>query len=182
MKEVRDNTPDNTIFLADSGSNCVWALHYLPVHKHGGYFPTHSLGSMGASICSAIGVKLSKPDNPVICICGDGAFLMYGNEITTAEQFNVPVIWIILNDSKYSLPSFSMQKQFNRTIGVQLRKTNFAKLAEVYNIKGYRVESPGELPQILAEAIALKKPVVIDVVIDPNEAPPVGKRKLNPGD
>lgn len=180
MQEIRDNAPDNTVFLADSGAHWAWAMHYLPVHHGGGFYPTLGLGSMGASICSAIGVKLSKPDHPVICICGDGSFLMYGNEITTAEQFNIPVIWIIFNDSKYSLPSFSMKKQYNRTIGVDFRKINFSNLAEVFNVKGYRVEKPGDIHRILKEAIDLNKPVVIDAVIDTNEFPPVGKRKLNP--
>ncbi|MFA4853023.1 MAG: thiamine pyrophosphate-binding protein, partial [Bacteroidales bacterium] len=177
MKEVRDNTPGNTIFLADSGSHCAWAMHYLPIYHGGGFYPAISLGSMGASICSSIGVKLTKPGNPVICICGDGSFLMYGNEIATAEQFNIPVIWVILNDSKYSMPAFSSKKMYDRTIGVKLSKTNFSKLAEAFNVKGYRVERPGELPEILTEAIALNKPVVIDVVIDPDEIPPIGQRK-----
>jgi acetolactate synthase-1/2/3 large subunit len=178
MKEIRENTPDNTIFLADSGSHWAWAMHYLPIYNGGGFYPTIGLASMGASICSSIGVKLSKPENPVICICGDGSFLMYGNEVTTAQQYNIPVIWIILNDSKYNLPAVSLQKMFNRSIGIELNVINFSKLAEVFNIKGYRVEKPNELPQVLAEAITLKKPVVIDVIIDPNEMPPLGQRKL----
>ncbi len=182
MKELRANAPDNTIFLADSGAHWAWVMHYIPIYAGGGFYPTLGLGSMGASVCSSIGVKLSKPDNPVICICGDGSFLMYGNEIATAEQFSISVIWVILNDAKYSMPAFSMVKQFNRTIGVELSKTNFSKLAEVYNVQGYRVEHPDELPKIFAEAIALNKPVVIDVVIDPDEIPPVGKRKLSAAD
>ncbi len=178
MKEIRENTPDNTIFLADSGAHWAWAMHYLSVYPGGGFYPTLGLGSMGASICSAIGVQMAKPGQPVVCICGDGSFLMFGNEIATAEQFNIPVIWIILNDSKYSLPELSLKKMFNRTIGVKLNEVNFMKFAEVFNIKGYRVEKPGELTTVLSEAIASKKPVVIDVVIDQNEMPPVGRRKL----
>ncbi len=180
MKEIRDNTPDNTLFLADSGAHWAWAMHYLPVHHGGGFYPTLGLGSMGASICSAIGVKLGKPDHPVVCICGDGSFLMYGNEITTAEHYNIPVIWVILNDARYNLPAFSMKKQYNRTIGVDFRKVDFSKLSEVFGVKGIRIEKPGELAAHLGEAIRLNKPVVMDVIIDPDEIPPVGKRKLNP--
>jgi acetolactate synthase I/II/III large subunit len=178
MKAIRDHAPADTIFLADSGSHWAWAMHYLSIGKGGNFFPTIGLGAMGASICSAIGVKISKPETPVICICGDGSFLMSGNEIATAEQFNVPVIWIILNDSRYNLPEFSIKKMFNRKIGVKLSETNFSKLAEAYNVKGYRVENPNELSRVLTEALALNKPVVIDVVIDPDEIPPIGQRKL----
>lgn len=180
FKELREDSPDSTLFLADSGAHWAWAMHYLPVHKGGGFYPTLGLGSMGASICSAIGVKLGKPEHPVICICGDGSFMMYGNEVTTAEHYSIPVIWIILNDSRYNLPAISMKKQYNRTIGVEFKKIDFSKLAEVYGIKGYKVEKPGDLKKALQEAFTLNSPVVIDAVIDPEEIPPVGKRKLNP--
>lgn len=178
MKELRYCTPENTVFLSDSGSNCVWGLHYIPIYPGGGYYPTHGLGSMGASICSSIGVKLSKPDNPVVCVCGDGSFLMYGNEVATAAQLDIPVIWVILNDSKYNLPAFSLQMMFDRTIGVDLLKVDFSKLAEIYNIKGFRVEKPDDLHEVFIKAVEINKPVIIDVVIDPEEIPPVGKRKL----
>lgn len=181
MKEIRDHAPADTIFLADSGSHWAWAMHYLSIGKGGGFFPTLNLGAMGASICSSIGVKISKPESPVICICGDGAFLMSGSEIATAEQFNIAVIWIVLNDSRYNMSEFSLNKMYNRNIGVKLSDTNFSKLAEAYNVKGYRVENPGELAGVLTEALSLKRPVVIDVVIDPNEIPPIGNRKLIAG-
>jgi acetolactate synthase I/II/III large subunit len=176
MKEIRDNTPDNTIFLADSGSHWAWAMHYLPVYEGGDFYPTLSLGAMGASICSSMGVKLAKPDQPVVCICGDGSFLMNGNEIATAEQFNIPVIWVILNDSRYSMPAVSSQMIYGRTIGVHMSKTNFSKVAEAYNIRGFNVEHPGQLQKVLAEIIALKIPAVIDVIIDTDEVPPTGNR------
>ena len=176
MKEIRDNTPDNAIFLADSGSHWAWAMHYLPVYPGGDFYPTLSLGAMGASICSAMGVKLAKTENPVICICGDGSFLMNGNEIATAEQYNIPVIWVILNDSRYSMPAISSQMIYNRTIGVHFSKTDFSKLAEAYNIKGYKIEKPGELPLFIKEAIELKIPAIMDVYIDTDEIPPVGNR------
>lgn len=178
MKELTDIAPDNTIFLADSGSHWAWAMHYLPICKNGGFYPAIGLGSMGASICSSIGVKLGKPKNTIICICGDGSFLMNGIEITTAEQFNIPVIWVILNDSKYNMPEKSLKKMFNRTIGVTLSNTNFSKVAEALNVKGYRVENPNDLQSIFAEALTLNKPVVIDVLIDSEEVAPFGQRKL----
>lgn len=176
MREIRENTPDDTIFLADSGSHWAWAMHYLPVYPGGNFFPTLSLGSMGASICSSMGVKIAKPKNPVVCICGDGSFIMNGNEIVTAEQYNLPVIWIILNDSRYSMPAVSSKIIYNRTIGVDFNKIYFSKVAEAFNIKGYTVEKPGELPKILSEAISSNKPAVIDVFIDSTEIPPVGNR------
>ncbi|MFO7999997.1 MAG: thiamine pyrophosphate-binding protein [Marinilabilia sp.] len=178
MKEISDSTPENTLFLADSGSHCVWALHYLPVRRGGGFYPNQSLGAMGASICASMGVKLSKPEHPVICICGDGSFLMSGNEIATAGQLQIPVVWIILNDSKYNLPALSLKKMFNREVGVELNQTDFSAFAKALNVEGYRIEKPGELEGILDEVLKSNQPAVIDVVIDSDEVPPIGARKL----
>jgi acetolactate synthase-1/2/3 large subunit len=178
LKEVKETVPDNTFFLADSSSHWAWAIHYLSIGTAGNFFPTLGLGAMGASISSAIGVKLSNPDNPVICICGDGSFLMGGNEIATAAQYRIPVIWIIFNDSRYSMPEASIKKMFNRTIGVSLGKTDFSKMAEALNVKGYRVDSPKAFAMALKEALLLNKPVVIDAIIDQGEMPPIGQRKL----
>ena len=179
MKEIRARVPDHALFLADSGAHCVWALHYLPVYPGGSFYPNQSLGAMGASICASMGVKLAKPENPVVCVCGDGAFLMSGNEIATAGQLNIPVIWVILNDSRYNLPAFSMKKQFNRTAGVDMNPTDFSVFAGALGVKGYRVAHPEELVGALEEAVSNGQPAVIDVVIDPDEAPPIGARKLN---
>jgi len=178
MKEISDSMPENTLFLADSGSHCVWALHYLPVRRGGSFYPNQSLGAMGASICASMGVKLSKPEHPVVCICGDGSFLMNGNEIATAGQFQIPVIWIILNDAKYNLPALSVKKMFNREVGVELNQTDFSEFAKALKVKGYRVEEPGKVGRILNEVLKNNQPAVIDVAIDPDEVPPIGARKL----
>lgn len=175
---IREQAPENTVFLADSSSHWAWAMHYLRIGQDGSFFPTLGLGAMGASISSAIGIKLSSPGSPVICICGDGSFHMGGNEIATAAEFNIPVIWIVFNDSCYSMPQASIKKMFNRTIGVELGKTDFAKMAESVGVKGFRVDSRDSFSNALAAALALSQPVVIDVLIDTSEIPPIGQRKL----
>lgn len=175
---LRELAPQNTVFLADSSSHWAWAMHYLSIGKTGNFFPTLGLGAMGASISSAIGIKLSVPEAPVVCICGDGSFHMGGNEIATAAQFDIPVIWIVFNDSCYSMPQASIKKMFNRTIGVELGKTDFAKMAESVGVKGFRVDSRDSFSNALAEALTIDQPVVIDVLIDASEIPPLGQRKL----
>lgn len=175
---VREMAPDNTAFLADSSSHWAWAMHYLSIGTEGSFYPTLGLGAMGASISSAIGIKLKSPETPVICICGDGSFHMGGNEIATAGQYNIPVIWIVFNDSCYSMPKASIKKMFNRTTGVELGKTNFAKMAESVGVKGYRVDDREAFSKALSEALTINEPVVIDVLIDAAEIPPIGQRKL----
>ncbi|WP_010665400.1 thiamine pyrophosphate-binding protein [Marinilabilia salmonicolor] len=175
---VKELAPDNTLFLADSSSHWAWAMHYLSIGENGNFFPTLGLGAMGASISSAIGIKLSQPKAPVICICGDGSFLMGGNEVATAGQYHIPVIWIVFNDSRYSMPEASIKKMFNRTIGVELGSTDFAKMAKSMGVRGFKVDNRATFYDALSEAIKINEPVVIDVLIDSSEIPPIGQRKL----
>ncbi|PWD99106.1 thiamine pyrophosphate-binding protein [Marinilabilia rubra] len=179
---VNKISSDNTLFLADSSSHWAWSMHYLKIKKNGNFYPTLGLGAMGASIGSAIGIKLSRNDNPVVCICGDGSFLMGGNEVATAGQFNIPVIWIVFNDSRYGMPEASIKRMYNRTIGVSLSDTNFAKMAESMGVTGFRVDNSHDFARAYKDALALGQPVVIDVLIDKTEIPPIGKRKLIPED
>lgn len=181
MKELRDSTPDNTIFLADSGSHWGWATHNLPIYKNGMFFPSLGLGSMGAGICSAIGIRLSSLDAPVVCICGDGSFQMNGNEIGTAAYYKIPVIWIIMNDGRYNMPFYGTIRLYGRGEEMcDLMKVDFVRFASSFGIKGYCVKKPGELTDVMSNVLSLKEPAVIDVHIDKNIIAPVGNR-LNYG-
>ncbi len=175
IKEVRDNTPANTIFVSDAGQHAQWVQHYLPIYEEGEYYSKQNFSSMGYGVCASIGIKLAKPKKPVICFCGDAGFQMNGNEIATAKQFNIPVIWIILNDSRWGMPYYGMLDIFGRTDHCDLPNADFAIVAKGLGIDGYTVTKPNELPTIIKESLAIKKPVVIDVKIDPNERVPFYK-------
>ncbi len=179
LKELREHTPDSTLFLGDSSAHWCWMNHYLPIFKGGMYYPTQGLGSMGTGIASAIGIKLAKPHHPVVCICGDGSFLMHGNEVATAVHYAIAVIWIIFNDQRYAMPFIGTEKLYGpgrAESSCSLPAIDFVKVAEGYGAKAYQVTSPGQIADILKEALALNKPVVIDVKINTQEIPPLGER------
>lgn len=184
MRELRDSTPDETIFLGDSGSHWGWVTHNIPIYKGGKFFPILGLGSMGTAICSSMGIKLVESDVPVICVCGDGCFQMSGSEISTAAKHKIPVIWIIMNDGCYNMPLFGIKNMYGRGMETCiLCVSDFVKFANSFGIKGYCVEKPGELTKIMPEVLALKEPVVIDVHTDPSVVAPVGRRlKYNPNE
>ncbi|MBP7654389.1 hypothetical protein KA977_13265, partial [Candidatus Dependentiae bacterium] len=107
----------------------------------------------------------------VVSITDNACFLTNGMEISTAVNYDIPVIWIIQNNVKSSLidptrqKSLSHQSQFSGICS----EINFCKIAEGLGAAGYQISKPGELKQILPEAISLNKPVVIDCLIDPDE-------------
>jgi acetolactate synthase-1/2/3 large subunit len=174
MRDLQECLPDDAILFSDVGNNLLWTLHYLRMSRPGSYIAPFGLLTMGYATAAAIGGKLAAPDRPVIANVGDGCFFMNGMEVATAVNYNVPVIWIVHNNAQLGLihtfQSFSVGED---TILTRFRRADFAGVARALGANGYVVERPGELKKVLPEALAAKRPAVIDCIIDPSEKPPV---------
>ncbi len=178
MSDIRKAVPDDSIFFIDIGNNLAWALHYLPIIKPGTFFAALGFSCMGYGVAGSIGGKLAAKERPVIAIVGDGGFLMNGMELATAVNYNIAVIWIVLNDSGLGMVRHGqrMSSQAMETSHAFV-EVDFAKLAESLGAIGVRIDKPGQLDQqLMQRLIAMNKPVVIDVLIDPDELPPIGSR------
>ena len=92
--------PPNATVCTDSGTCMFWAFQGIPVRRPGTFFATIDFAPMGCGIAGAIGVALARPDERVVCIAGDGAFLMHGTEVSTAVAQGISVTWIVLNDGR----------------------------------------------------------------------------------
>jgi len=178
MIDIRKAVPDESIFFVDIGNNLAWALHYLPVIRPGTFFAALGFSCMGYGVAGSIGGKLAAKNRPVIAIVGDGGFLMNGMELSTAVNYNIAVIWIVLNDSGLGMVRHGQRASSNAMeISHSYDEVNFASLAESLGAVGIRIDKPGQLDQALMDdVIAMNKPVVIDVIIDPDEVPPIGSR------
>jgi len=174
IKELQESLPDDAILFVDVGNSLCWTIHYMKFERPDSFIIPFGLLAMGYGISAAIGGKLASGKRPVICIAGDGCFMMNGMEVATAVNYNIPVVWIIQNNSKlglvHDLQSFSLGKD---NVATTFKQVNVAKIAEGLGAVSYRVEKPGGLKKILPEAIALEKPVVIDCIIEPDEIPPL---------
>jgi acetolactate synthase-1/2/3 large subunit len=195
MKELSLRCPPNTRFLADTGNSMIWAVHYLqPFNRRAGRRPeaapaaskerrsgtanwlrtTMDFAPMGWAIGAAIGIARGNPNNPVVCITGDGSYLMSGQEITTAVQEQLPVVFVILNDSAYGMVMHGQRLAGAEPIAFELPGVDYALMAEAVGADGYIIESPADLEQLDFGAILNRKgPTVVDVRIDREEVPPM---------
>lgn len=187
MEELPKLFPPHTRYLADTGASFAWATHYLhPFDRRiagkrdakGGLFRAClEFASMGWAIGSAIGVALAEPGTPVVCLTGDGSMLMSGQEITVAIQEQLPVIYIILNDSGYGMVRHGQRLTGAEQIGVDLPDVDFAAMAKAMGVESYVIESPEDLTAIDGRALGKRSgPTLLDVRIDPTEVPPIGMR------
>ncbi len=183
MRVIQDTLPKDkeTHIFIDAG-NCVgWSNHYLEVQRPWSIYSSLSMGPMGFAVGAVVGGKFGRPDATCICITGDGAFMMHGAEVSTARQYNVGAIWIVLNDNNLGMVSQGMNHFFPGTPKVyteiyELGNPDLVKFAEGLGAKAYRVNNPAQAKTALQKAIkdakANKCPQVIIADIDALPVPP----------
>lgn len=182
MKCINDNEKlrlGGHIFL-DSGNSTHWAWHYLELDPPVQFHVSSTIGPMGFGTAGAIGGKIGDPDKICVAITGDGGFMMQGNEVSTAAQYNVGVIWVILYDNDLNMISQGMNQFFPEPSVwknyYQLGKPDLVKFASGLGADTYEVRSPEEMRRAFAEAIEKadtdNKPQAIVVYINTDEIPP----------
>ncbi|MBI4063175.1 MAG: thiamine pyrophosphate-binding protein [Elusimicrobia bacterium] len=178
IRDLQEALPEEAVLFVDSGNTTLWALHYLMVQKPKSFFHNWGdFGAMGYGVACPIGAKLAAPQRPVFAFVGDGAFGMLGMEVSTAVTYNIPVVWIVLNDGRYNTVYHGQQLQYRgRTIATEFHSMDIAKIAEALGAVGVRVDKPGRMQDVIPGLLKLGRPCVIDVPIDPDEVPPIHSR------
>ena len=187
MHDLPKLFPSHTRYLMDVGNSFAWGTHYLhPFDRRmAGNRQLHSplfsacfdFASMGWAIGSAVGTALAVPDTPVVCITGDGSWLMSAQELTVAIEERLCVIFIIINDSAYGMVRHGQLLTGAELTAHHLAPVNFCAMAESMGAYGSIVYSPKHLNQLDIDAICRRKgPTLLDVRIDPDEAPPIAMR------
>lgn len=186
MQEINNRFPTNTRFFADTGNSMVWAIHYLqPIDRRTksrgracGLFRTAlEFSSMGWAIGAAIGSAIAYRHGPVVCITGDGSFLMNGAELTVAVAEGLAVIFVILNDSALGMVKHGQLLSGAERVAYELPKVNYAAIARAMGANAYIIESPQDFADMdFASMCQGSGPTVLDVRIDTDEVPPIQLR------
>ena len=132
-------------------------------------FTPLDFGLVGFSFACGLGVKIVSPDRPVISLMGDGGFGMTISELSTAVQYNINTVTIVMNNKSWGAEK-SYQRDFygKRYIGADIDSPPFAKIAELYGAKGFNIEKISDLKDAVLQALKCEKPVVINVEVDPD--------------
>jgi acetolactate synthase I/II/III large subunit len=146
--------------------------------QFGGLFrASMEYASMGWAIGASIGTALGAPDQPVVCITGDGSVLMAGQELTVAVQEGLPVTFVILNDSSLGMVKHGQRMAKAEAVGFEIAEVDFAACARAMGAQGYVIESMDDFQGLDIDEICHRQgPTVLDVRIDAEEEPPIGSR------
>jgi acetolactate synthase-1/2/3 large subunit len=128
---------------------------------------------MGYGTPAAIAAKLVHPERTVVCFAGDGCFLMTGQELATAAQYQLPVIWIVVNNGMYGTIRMHQERDYpSRVVGTELRNPDFAALARAYGGHGEVVERTADFPDAFRRAQAAGTLALIDLRVAPEAVTP----------
>ncbi len=187
MKELSELFPANTRYLADTGNSVAWAVHYLqPFDRrssnrrsiNGGLFRTSiEFATMGWAIGAAVGTSLGYLDGPVVCITGDGSFLMSGQELTVAVAERLSIVFIVLNDHALGMVKHGQRLTGAEQVGFELPAVDFSAMAKAQGAEAFTIHSPEDLHTLDIKAICSRQgPTLLDIHIDPEEVPPMKVR------
>ena len=175
IKEIMETVDEDTIMTTDVGQNQMWMAHYYLSKKPRTFLSSGGLGTMGFGFPAAIGAKIAMPESDVVAVCGDGGFLMVSQDLATIKEYDIPIVICVL-DNRYlgmvaQWQNLFYEKRFSHTHLGEV--PDFVKLAEAFDVNAERVEKPGEMREILQNAINSGEPALIDVTIDPEEILPM---------
>ena len=165
-------TKGNAYVASDVGQHQMFAALHYPFDQPRRWINSGGLGTMGFGLPAALGVKLADPKATVVCITGDGSIQMNIQELSTAKQYDIPIVVICLNNH-----FLGMVKQWQDLIYSGRHSQtymnslpDFVKLAEAYDHVGIQIAKPEELEEKLQQAFSIKnKLVFVDVNVDANE-------------
>jgi acetolactate synthase-1/2/3 large subunit len=180
MRDLAMRFPVSTRFLVDAGNSWAWATHYLLPRSSGLYRVGMGFGAMGWAIGGSVGTAFGCPGTPVVCITGDGSFLMNGQELTVAVAEKLPVIFVVLNDQALGMVKHGQLLGGGEPVAFELPPVDFAQIAQAMGAQGKTVRTTRELESLDIEGICRRSgPTVLDIQIDSEEVPPMGARLKN---
>ncbi len=171
VEAIYKATDGNAVICTEVGQNQMWAAQFYQYKEPRQFITSGGLGTMGYGLGASMGVKLGCPEKTVINVAGDGCFRMNMNELATASRYQIPIIEVILNNHVLGMvrqwQTLFYGQRYSATVLNDC--VDFVKVAEAMGVTGRRVTTKEEFDEAITWAIGLKKPVVIECVIDPDE-------------
>jgi len=168
FKELRKSLPKNSAITLDAGTLCLQATDALEYYDPPSLFTPLDFGLVGFSFACGLGVKIAKPRKTVVSLMGDGGFGMTISELSTAVEYGINTITIVMNNQSWGAEK-AYQKDFfgKRYLGADIKSPPFDKVAELYGAKGFSVKKISKINEAVKAAIECNKPAVINVDVDP---------------
>jgi acetolactate synthase-1/2/3 large subunit len=172
FRELRAQLPQSALIANGAGNYAAW-LHRFFSHNQ---FPTQvapGSGAMGYAVPAAIAAKLAFPRQEVICVAGDGCFLMSSQELATARALGLRIVFLVVNNGSYGTIRMHQEARYpGRPIATALNNPDFVALARAYGLAAWRVAATADFGAALEAARAHSGPALIELVTSINDISP----------
>jgi acetolactate synthase-1/2/3 large subunit len=172
MAALRERLGPDAILTNGAGNFTVWAHRYYEFRRYPAQLAPRS-GSMGYGVPAAVAAKAVHPDRTVVCVAGDGDFLMTGQELATAVQEDLAILVLVVNNGMYGTIRMHQERRYpGRVVGTDLRNPDFVALARAYGAHAALVERTEQIGAALDAALGCGRPAVIELRVDPQAITP----------
>ncbi|MDX8046204.1 thiamine pyrophosphate-binding protein [Gracilibacillus sp. S3-1-1] len=178
INELRKLLPMDSIMFGDDGSHTFYAIKHYDIYEPGTFYFDDVFGTMGHAIAYSIGAKLASPEKNIVCLTGDGCMYMHGTEIATAVDWQLPIIYIVLNNKALDMVDKGMKKMLGYSVGSLYREgLDVTRYAESLGANAYLCRNLEDIRNATNQALKeTDGPTVIEIMVDPDEIPPILNR------
>jgi acetolactate synthase I/II/III large subunit len=172
MQHLRERLPADAMLTNGAGNYTVWCHRFYAFRSYRTQLAPCS-GAMGYGIPAAIAAKVVHPQRTVVCVSGDGDFLMSGHELAAAAQEKLPIVVLIVNNGMYGTIRMHQERLFpGRVFGTDLVNPDFAAWAQAFGAYGEVVARSQDFPAAFERALAESRPSVLELRVDPEAITP----------
>ena len=174
LRAIRAVLPRDSALVIDNTQLGYWAEYFYPSYRTNGIIGAKGSGLLGFSFPAAIGIKLARPDTPVVGLIGDGGFLYTAQELATCVRHDVGFPLIVVNDEAFGVIDYLQRTAYQEAYQAQLTNPDFPAFAAAFGVPATRVQSPTELQSALDRTLASGEMHLIEYQMSIQE-PPFGK-------
>jgi len=172
MQHLRERLPDDAILTNGAGNYTVWCHRFYSFSRYRTQLAPCS-GAMGYGIPAAIAAKVVYPSRTVVCVSGDGDFLMSGHELAAAVQEDLPIVVLVVNNGMYGTIRMHQERLFpGRVVGTDLVNPDFVAWAHAFGAYGELVLRSEDFPDAFERALAERRPALLELRVDPEAITP----------
>jgi acetolactate synthase I/II/III large subunit len=172
MAHLRARLPPDAILTNGAGNYTVWAHRFYEFRRYRTQLAPCS-GAMGYGVPAAVAAKIRHPDRIVVCMSGDGDFLMSGHELAAAVQEEAAIVVLVVNNAMYGTIRMHQERQFpGRVVGTDLVNPDFVALGRAYGAHAELVERGEDFPDAFERALAADRAALLELRVDPERISP----------
>jgi pyruvate dehydrogenase (quinone) len=168
-KAISDHAAEDAVFTCDVGLPTVWAARYLAMNGKRRLIGSFWHGSMANAMAQAMGAQAAFPGRQVVSLSGDGGFSMLMGDLLSLVQLKLPAKVVVFNNGALGFIELEQKSTGFIQFGTEFENPDFAQMAEAVGIRGIRIESPADVKEGIAAALAQNGPVVVDAVVNRTE-------------